>query len=166
MSRRKLKASRCFLWIAVLNSQSPEGPPSVAFSFEQLKELKLMKHILTCAACLVFLTNCASIVSGDQQLIAVDAPNCKGASCKLSNEQGTFYISSTPGSVQINKSASALIIECERGAVKETMSVESGTKGMTFGNILVGGIIGAAVDASTGAAFVYPDSVTHPIQCE
>lgn len=125
-----------------------------------------MKKPLAYSSCLLFLTNCASIVSGDQQLISVDTPNCKRASCKLSNEQGKFYISSTPGSVEINKSASTLIIECEKGSVKKTMSVESGTEGMMFGNILVGGLIGAAVDASTGAAYVYPDSVTHPIQCK
>ena len=39
-------------------------------------------------------------------------------------------------------------------------AVKSGTKAMAFGNILFGGIIGAAVDTSTGAAYDYPDLIT------
>ena len=35
--------------------------------------------------------------------------------------------------------------------------VKSSTKGMAFGNILLGGFIGAGVDMSTGAAYDYPD---------
>lgn len=36
---------------------------------------------------------------------------------------------------------------------------------MAFGNILFGGIIGAGVDASTGAAYDYPSEVILPMQC-
>ena len=38
--------------------------------------------------------------------------------------------------------------------------VKSFTKGMAFGNILFGGIIGAGVDISTGAAFDYPSLIS------
>ncbi len=108
---------------------------------------------------------CASIVEGDNQIMSVETPNCENAKCKLTNEQGTYFVSETPGTVSINKSASPLIIECGKAGKKEIMSVESGTEGMAFGNILAGGIIGAAVDMSTGAAYVYPTSVQHPLEC-
>ncbi|MGH7102245.1 MAG: hypothetical protein ACREFJ_07590, partial [Acetobacteraceae bacterium] len=39
----------------------------------------------------------------------------------------------------------------------------SSTKGMAFGNILFGGLIGAAIDVSDGAAYVYPALITVPM---
>lgn len=40
------------------------------------------------------------------------------------------------------------------------ISAKSSTKGMAFGNIIFGGIIGAGVDISTGAAYDYPTLIT------
>ena len=45
------------------------------------------------------------------------------------------------------------------------MSTDSNTESMTWGNILVGGIIGYAVDAGTGSAYEYPSLITHPLDC-
>lgn len=36
------------------------------------------------------------------------------------------------------------------------VTVKSSTKGMTFGNLIAGGVVGAAVDARTGSAYDYP----------
>ncbi|MCB1784026.1 MAG: hypothetical protein KDI13_08510 [Alphaproteobacteria bacterium] len=124
-----------------------------------------MKKLLTLAT-LFILTSCASIVSGDQQIVSVETPNCDQASCKLTNEQGTYYVSQTPGTVTINRSASPIFLECKKEDTVETVTVESGTKGMAFGNILAGGIIGAAVDMNTGAAYVYPDVLVNPVECK
>tara|TARA_X000001036_G_scaffold308738_1_gene287403 strand:+ start:1955 stop:2380 length:426 start_codon:yes stop_codon:yes gene_type:complete len=124
-----------------------------------MKKLVLMLSVLSVSAC-------ASIVSGDQQVVSVETPDCDGAKCKLSNEQGTYYVSPTPGTVTINKSASPMILECSKGNKKEMSTVESGTEGMAFGNILAGGIIGAAVDMGTGAAYDYPNVMTNPLQCD
>ena len=66
----------------------------------------------------------------------------------------------------INKSASTMKITCEKADAKQEIFVESHTAGMTFGNILAGGVIGAAVDMSTGAAYKYPEKVDHPLTCE
>lgn len=40
------------------------------------------------------------------------------------------------------------------------MTIKSSAKGMAYGNILAGGIIGAAVDMGTGAAYDYPSLIT------
>ncbi len=40
-----------------------------------------------------------------------------------------------------------------------TTVVKSSTKGMAWGNILAGGIIGGAIDAGTGAAYDYPSLI-------
>ncbi len=124
-----------------------------------------MKNIFI-LVCLFGLTSCASIVSGDKQIISVETPDCESAKCKLTNEQGTYYLSETPGTVTINRSASPIFLECSKGEFKETNTVESGTKAMAFGNILAGGVIGAAVDMGTGAAYVYPDVFVNPLVCK
>jgi len=121
---------------------------------------------LTLILLLFTLNACASIVEGDTQSLSLATPNCPNAQCKLTNEQGTFYINGTPGTVTVNKSTSPMSIICTKGEKSEMISVESGTESMSFGNILFGGIIGAGVDMSTGAAYVYPDHIEHPLSCK
>jgi len=63
--------------------------------------------------------------------------------------------------VTVNRSFEDLAVKCERESFEPgLLSVKSSTKGMAFGNIIFGGIIGAGVDMSTGAAYDYPTLVT------
>ena len=67
----------------------------------------------------------------------------------------------TPGSVIVNRSYGDLTVNCthenqQPGAVV----VSSSTKAMAFGNILFGGVVGAAVDVGTGAAYDYPTLIS------
>jgi len=109
------------------------------------------------------LTGCASIVSGTTQLVTVEARNqgqlVNGATCKLQNAKGVFYVTS-PGTVSVHRSRDDLIVQCDKENIKPGLvSIKSSVKGMTFGNILVGGLIGVAVDQSSGAAFDYPAAI-------
>ena len=109
------------------------------------------------------LSGCASIVSGTTQLVTVEARNqgqlVTGATCKLQNAKGVFYVTS-PGTVSVHKSRDDLIVQCDKENIKPGLvSIKSSVKGMTFGNILVGGLIGVAVDQSSGAAFDYPAAI-------
>jgi hypothetical protein len=111
------------------------------------------------------IANCATITTGQDQVISVNTPNCPAASCSLTNSEGTYYINKTPGTVTINKSGSNLNILCSiDGGDEEAISSASHTEGMTWGNILVGGIIGYAVDAGTGSAYE-PSLISHPLDC-
>lgn len=110
------------------------------------------------------LSGCASIVNGSNQVISVEARNkgqqVSGASCSLINPKGTFYVT-TPGTVTIHRAYDDLNVKCEKDGMQPGIaSVKSTTKGMAFGNILFGGIIGAAVDAGSGAAYDYPTLIT------
>ena len=124
-----------------------------------------LQKLVVIATLPFLLANCASIISGDTQIISISTPNCPGAACELSNNDGTFFVNPTPGTVTVNKSGSDMSITCRKGEHAQTISTESSTDGMTFGNILFGGIIGVAVDAGTGAMYKYDAAITHPLSC-
>ena len=106
------------------------------------------------------LTACAAIVTGQNQSISVNTIPKEGAKCTLTNDKGTWYVPSTPGSVTVSRAYGALMASCEKGEWRGIIAVNSATKGMAFGNVLAGGIIGGAVDMGTGAAYDYPQTIT------
>ncbi len=80
--------------------------------------------------------------------------------CELVSSNGTWYVS-TPGTVPIERGYDDLSVTCKKQDMDPgIVTVKSTTKGMAFGNILFGGIIGAAVDMGTGAAYEYPSLIT------
>lgn len=105
------------------------------------------------------LNACASIVSGTSQNIAVDT-SPSNAECRLSNDKGEWFVDNTPGTTVVHRSSQALTVECHKGKLQAIRSFDSHTKGAAYGNILAGGIIGAAVDMGNGAAYDYPPSVS------
>lgn len=75
------------------------------------------------------------------------------------NDKGTWY-ATTPGLVTVRRSFNDLTVNCAvDGQPPGIAIVKSATKGMAFGNILFGGVIGAGVDMSTGAAYDYPELI-------
>lgn len=106
---------------------------------------------------------CASITAGTTQSVAVDTNPSKKAECKLSNEKGAWQIT-TPGVTTVAKANGPLVASCTAaGGWKGSATVQSTTAGAAFGNILAGGIIGAAVDMSSGAAYIYPGQIIVPL---
>jgi hypothetical protein len=111
------------------------------------------------------LTGCASIVSGTNQSVSVHTGSVTGASCALENDKGRWYISNTPGSTIVHRSYNDLRINClKRGYKSSYKQVESKTKGMAFGNLVFGGVIGASADVIDGAAYDYPTDIYVPMQ--
>lgn len=107
------------------------------------------------------LTGCASIVSGTSQIVSVETlhsgAKVEGASCKLENEKGVYYVT-TPGTVTVRRAYGDMNVRCEKpGMEAGVASIKSSTKGMAFGNILFGGVVGAGVDVASGAAYDYPN---------
>lgn len=112
----------------------------------------------------ILTSGCASIVNGTNQSLSVEARNkgeqVAGANCKLTNDKGSWFINS-PGSTTVHRSFEELAVRCEKdGLAPGLVSVKSSTKGMAFGNILFGGIIGAGVDMANGSAYDYPALIT------
>jgi len=123
--------------------------------------------IFPCLLLTLFITSCASLTTGQDQVISVETPNCPNATCRISNNEGTYYVNRTPGTITINKSGSNLNVVCGIPGenIDEAIFQQSNVEGLTWGNILIGGIIGAAVDFGTGAAYEYPSLITHPLDC-
>ncbi len=110
------------------------------------------------------LSGCASIVNGTNQIVSVETKLAgqavSGVVCKLENSKGVFYVT-TPGTVTLLRAYGDLSVKCDKENIDSGLaSVKSHTKGMAFGNILFGGVIGVAVDAGTGAAYDYPSLIT------
>src|SRR5690606_34533696 len=108
-------------------------------------------------------TGCASITTGQNQSLSVethaDGKPVAGASCKLENDKGIWYATS-PGTAVVRRSYNDINVRCEKsGHEPGVTAAKSSTKAMAFGNILFGGIIGAAVDAGSGAAYDYPSII-------
>jgi hypothetical protein len=114
--------------------------------------------------CAIFLvatfSGCASITGTTGQSISVETrlkdKQIAGAACELTNSRGKWYLT-TPGSTQIRRSNEELIVLCTKEGIESgRASVVSDTKGSMFGNILLGGGIGAIIDHSNGSAYEYP----------
>jgi hypothetical protein len=117
--------------------------------------------LLTSASVLTFLSGCASVTGTTGQSISVETRQkngavLSGATCELTNSKGKWFLN-TPGTAAIRRSNDDMIVICNKdGHAPGTAAVVSDTKGMMFGNILLGGGIGAIVDHNTGAAYEYP----------
>lgn len=108
------------------------------------------------------LGGCASITGSEQQNVTVVTKTKGGlpvtdASCKLENDKGSWRVN-TPGSVIVMRSASDLLIACEKQGLPAGIgrAVSKANAGM-FGNIIFGGAVGAVIDHSQGTAYDYPN---------
>ena len=110
---------------------------------------------------IVLLWGCATIVEGNDQTVSI-VTEPAGAACELTREGHTVgFVNPTPGSINLEKSSDHIAVRCEKeGHFAGAGVLASGFQGMTFGNILFGGIIGVAVDSASGAMHEYPPSVT------
>ncbi len=114
-----------------------------------------------CVAALATMVGCASIVEGtDQNVTIITEPT--GAKCELQRDGGVIATANpTPTSVLVDKSKDDISVICTKeGHFDGATVVESAFQGMTFGNIIFGGIIGVGVDAASGAMSEYPATVT------
>lgn len=107
------------------------------------------------------LAGCATITTGtDQTLAVITVP--PGAVCELTREGVTIaVVNPTPGTVNLEKDKDAVSVRCEKDGHFDGVEVIAASfRGMTFGNIILGGFIGLGVDAASGAMHHYPPNVT------
>lgn len=113
---------------------------------------------LGCVLALSGLAGCASITSGDEQIVSVEtyspAGAVTGANCKLQNKKGFYYIT-TPGTLRVLRDYGDMTVTCDKpGLPTSIVRVKSKIGYTVAGNILFP--IGAMVDHASGAAYGYP----------
>lgn len=118
-----------------------------------------MRGIFVAASCMV-LGACYSIFEGRSQNIAVNT-NPAGADCSFYREGVRIAtLSNTPASAYIEKTKDDIWIACSKPGYQMAMYLNrSGTAGVTWGNVLGGGI-GWAVDSARGADNKYESPVS------
>lgn len=122
----------------------------------------MKESLIVCALVLPFIaTGCASVTGSPNQSVSVQARELAGvdvvgASCELTNDEGKWFVT-TPGSVSIHRSNKDLQVSCKKSGFEPGQAaVASKTKASMFGNILLGGGVGAIIDHNTGSAYEYP----------
>lgn len=103
---------------------------------------------------------CSSIIEGTTQEIAINT-NPSGASCQLKRDGGVIgTVDNTPSSITVKKTKDDITIACSKAGYQEaTFLNHSGAAGATFGNIILGGGIGWAIDSASGADNKYDSPV-------
>lgn len=117
---------------------------------------------------LAALAGCASVSDTpvEQQVLVV--PTCHGqtvqARCTLTNSKGVWQLNA-PGSVVVQRDMFSLQVMCRapffgNGAAE----MWSAPNSKMFGNVFLGGVLGAGVDAATGSGLGYANTVHVPIR--
>ena len=125
-----------------------------------------MGKIVRC--CLVALSvsagGCASIVKGTEQQVMINTVP-QGAKCTLNREGALLAtIPKTPQTTTLSKSWNDVHIACRKPGFRKTTGVlNAQTEAMTSGNLLIGGLVGVAIDAGTGAMNTYDGTITIPL---
>lgn len=120
-----------------------------------------MIRIAILVASAVSLTGCASVINDVTHPMKVETKTqsgvlVAGAECKLTNDYGVFQVKSGD-TAQVRRSSKDLEIVCKDPANPDaTAKAISRANGGMFGNILLGGGIGAIIDHNKGTAYSYP----------
>ena len=119
-----------------------------------LTKLSAIAVVLAC-------TGCASVVNDSTHPMKVETKTqggelVPGAECKLSNDYGTVTVKSGE-TTQVRRSSKDLDILCRdpRNPDANARAISRANGGM-WGNIILGGGIGAIIDHNKGTAYTYP----------
>lgn len=118
-----------------------------------------MLRLIACVVALC-LSGCASVLNDSTQSIRVDVKTADnkpvdGADCVLNNNHGEYSVVSGRSTL-VRRSSEDLEVMCTTKEERATGRVTSRVNGAMFGNIILGGAIGAVVDHSRGTAYTYP----------
>ena len=113
----------------------------------------------------LLLVGCSTLTTGTTQAVSVVTPGAEGANCELSSpEVGTINVV-TPAQVMLSKSQHSVRVICRKDCYTEGQGlINSSLEEMTAGNLLIGGVVGVAVDASSGAMNKYDPRIEIAMQ--
>lgn len=120
----------------------------------------MLKFVAAIGAALMF-SGCASVVNDTSHPVKIETKTAsgeavRGAECKLTNDYGTVTLKSGE-TAQVRRSSKDLDIVCkdEKNPDATARAISRANGGM-WGNIIIGGGIGAIIDHNKGTAYTYP----------
>ncbi|WP_370152416.1 hypothetical protein [Ferrovibrio sp.] len=106
------------------------------------------------------LAGCSTITEGSSQTLTFSS-DPDGAECKLMRNGVQIGKLVTPGAIRVEKTKHDIEVTCAKdGYQSELVNLKSDAAAMTFGNLILGGGIGWAIDSATGSDNKYTE-VTH-----
>lgn len=127
----------------------------------QITSMGYMKFSQSAVAVTLICSGCASVINDRTHPIKVETkmPSnefVSGATCSLTNDYGTLVMKSGETAL-VKRSSQDLDIVCVHPDNPDAIArAISRVNGAMFGNILIGGGIGAIIDHSRGTAYTYP----------
>ena len=125
------------------------------------KDFKLPVLALTLGV-MSLLSGCATLFDDNTQEVNVRllcGERVVAASCNLQNGKGSWRLH-TPGKTTVTNDNSSLEITCKAYLTPSfTVSVLPKPSISMLGNVLVGGVVGAAVDVYSNTGMKYPENI-------
>ncbi len=121
-----------------------------------MMRLRRISALAAACAMAIAVTGCATIMNkgGNQRVLINSIP--PGATATI---DGVISVT-TPGEVKLKRNKNHVVRIEKEGYQPANMMIDNELSGWVFGNILVGGLIGLAIDMGTGAAFkLDPDTI-------
>lgn len=117
----------------------------------------------TLSLCLVgLLGGCASVFNDKAQVVSVRAvclDRSVPANCVAENSRGRWAFRA-PNDILVTKDMYALRVTCKSLLVEQhTVQAPAVLQNAVAGNLLAGGVVGAAIDVGTGRGFAYPSNI-------
>lgn len=105
---------------------------------------------------------CSTITQNEGQSLALTATyqgQPVDPTCRLKNDKGNWE-SKAPASVTVRKSGEDLEVTCKKAGMPDgLLKAISRAAGSMWGNVLLGGGIGAFIDHNNGTGYDYPDQL-------
>lgn len=120
-----------------------------------------MLKIASAITMALLMTGCASVVNDSTHPVRIetktqDGKLVNGAECRLSNDYGSTSMKSGD-TVQVRRSSKDLDIVCKNPENPDASArAISRANGGMWGNIILGGGVGAIIDHNKGTAYTYP----------
>jgi hypothetical protein len=123
-----------------------------------------MKKVLFAFVIVGLLSSCATIMKGTTSQVSFDS-NPKGAQIYAVTKKGKIEIGTTPTVSTISKKTKSIEFRMDK-YYTETVYLQTTINGWYFGNLILGGIPGMAVDLISGGYINLPDKVEATLKKE
>lgn len=121
--------------------------------------MNIMTNAAFAVICIACLSGCGTITQGTSQNITITS-SPPGGHCQLTRKgELVATLDRTPGTVKVDKTKNDILLTCNLPGYQDaSANLESGYGAGTFGNIILGGVIGWGIDSATGADNKYPST--------